>query len=193
MPRLRRWSSVDNLVTRKRRHLGCGPAGRPCRRSVINWVRAFLHAATARAARSIGVVRGSQRRDPCHGHRVLGLAPSLARGCAYERWASRARSGRKAQSAPSCRRSAPRSSPEPRRARVPPAGRTRARLHRRKRRHTEDAPMPRRLARKCHRGQSGGQLVLASDATAWSLHRGKWRRQLADASAAIVHKASARP
>ncbi len=102
-----------------------------------------------------------------------------------------ARAG-KAQSASSCRRTAPGSSPEPRRARVPPAGRTRARLHPRKRRHTEDAPMPRRLARKCHRGDSSGQLVLASDASAWSLHRGKRRRQLSLASATIVHKAAAR-
>ena len=103
-----------------------------------------------------------------------------------------ARSGRKARSAPSCRRPARRSSRRHRRAHVPPAGRTRARLHRRKRRHTVDAPMPRRLARKCHRGESGGQLVLASDASAWSLHSGKRRRQLTGASATIVHKAAAR-
>jgi len=77
--------------------------------------------------------------------------------------------------------------PRPPRAAPPPP-----RLHRRKRRHTVDAPMPRRLARKCHRGDSGGQLVLASDASAWSLHPGKRRRQLTDASATIVHKASAR-
>jgi hypothetical protein len=34
--------------------------------------------------------------------------------------------------------------------------------------------------------------VLASDATAWSLHPEKRRLQLADASATIVHKATAR-
>jgi hypothetical protein len=66
-----------------------------------------------------------------------------------DRRSPRARSGRKAQSAPSSRRPARRSSPRHRRARVPPAGRTRARLHPGKRRHTVDAPMPRRLARKC--------------------------------------------
>ena len=167
-----------------------GPAGRPCRRSIINWVRAFLHAATARAARSIGVVRAnsaaivprSPRPGPCTRSRA---AAHMSAG------QSRARAG-KARSAPSCRRPAPRSSPEPRRARTPPTGRTRARLHPRKRRHTGDAPMPRRLARKCHRGHSDGQLVLASDATAWSLHPGERRPQLPLASATIVHKAAAR-
>jgi hypothetical protein len=62
-------------------------------------------------------------------------------------WAC-ARAG-KSQSAPSSRLPARRSSRRHRRTRVPAAARTRARLHPRKRRQTVDAPMPRRLARKC--------------------------------------------
>ena len=90
----------------------------------------------------------------------------------------RARSGSRTQSAPLSRRPARRSSPRHRRARVPPTGRTRARLHPRKRHPQPTLPCRGASLASAFRGESGVHLVLASDATAWSLHPGKWRRQL---------------
>ena len=54
--------------------VAAAPRAAPAVAPVFTWVRAFSQAATARAARSIRVVRGKQRGGRCHGHRVLGLA-----------------------------------------------------------------------------------------------------------------------
>jgi hypothetical protein len=104
----------------------------------------------------------------------------------------RARSGSRTWSAPSSRCPERRSSSRHRRTRVPAAARTRARLHRRKRRHTADAPMPRRLARKCLQGRKRRSpcarigrhgMVAASGKAATATHR---------PSAAISQKPTAR-
>lgn len=157
------------------RHGRPGPAGRPCRRSTFRLVRGFLHAATARAARSIPVVRAiaprSVSRSPRPGPRTRSRVGSRMSE------ASPARAG-KAQSAPPCRRPARRSS-----CSAPSGAHARCRAHARptacgKAAPHEDAPMPRRLARKCHRGHSGGQLVVSAARTPSSRgrrHGSQWR------------------
>ena len=103
-------------------------------------------------ARSIVQVRGSQRRGQCHGHRVLVLARARAwpRGCAT---ASAVLALARPSPLPHSGAQHDAFLLEPRRARVPPAGRTRVLLHPGKRHHSIDAPMPRRLARKCLQGR----------------------------------------
>ena len=166
------------------------PRGRPCRRATSGWVRAFPQVATARAPAPSPLcglaarrpVPRSPRPRPCTRSRVVAHMSDGQR---------RARAG-KAQSAPPCRRPARRFSPWHRRARVPPAGRTRARLHPGRGHHAVDAPMPRRLARKCLQGRKRRSpcarigrhgMVAASGKAATTAH---------DPSATIVHKPTAR-
>ena len=123
------------------------PRGRPCRRSTISWARAFSQAATARAPAP------SPRRDARSAAVRASVTASwslhaLARGCAHARrlgvclrWQVPVRSVIQAPSAmlfslaPSRVRAPCRAH-----ARTTPSGKADAQ---------EDAPMPRRLARKC--------------------------------------------
>jgi len=168
------------------------PRGRPCRRPTIGWARVSSQVATARApAPSCKCEAGSASASATvTASRALHLrSHATAR---MSKTASCARSGRKSRSAPPSRRPARRFLLRHHRACVPPAGRTRARLHPRKRQRRKTLPCRGASLASAFRGESGGQLVLASAAAAWSLHPGKRRRQLTVASATIVLNASPR-
>jgi hypothetical protein len=167
------------------------PRGRPCRlRRCFSLAppspRLRPHGRPLHRARSWLTARRPVPRSP-----RPGPCSSLARGYVQKRRSPRARSaqgpGRSTSSAPSATIFSRAPCPAPctlrqgQRGEHCPArapGARRVTLHPGKRRHTVDAPMPRRLARKRHRGHGGVHLVLASAATAWSLHSGKRRRQL---------------
>jgi hypothetical protein len=143
-------------------------------------------------ARSISSVRGSQRRDLCLGHRVPGLAPALARASCVT--AARLVLAPAARPSPLLHPGAQRNDlllgtvaracPMPgARAHdsIPKSGATQSTL-----------PCRGASLASAFSSASGVHLVLASDATAWSLHPGKRRRQLTVASATIVQSTAAR-